>query len=60
MPNIDSIKKMKAEACLIVLLNPYDNHEQLKALSENNVNAFSMELVPRSPRAQSMDVLSSQ
>jgi NAD(P) transhydrogenase subunit alpha len=60
MPNIDSIKKMKAEACLIGLLNPYDNHEQLKALSENNVNAFSMELVPRSPRAQSMDVLSSQ
>ena len=51
---------MKAEACLIGLLNPYDNLDQLKALSENNINAFSMELVPRSPRAQSMDVLSSQ
>jgi H+-translocating NAD(P) transhydrogenase subunit alpha len=60
MPDIEIIKKMKAEACLIGLLNPYDNHDELKALSENNVNAFSMELVPRSPRAQSMDVLSSQ
>ena len=60
MPDIELIKKMKAEACLIGLLNPYDNHDQLKTLSENNVNAFSMELVPRSPRAQSMDVLSSQ
>ena len=60
MPDIESIKKMKANACLIGLLNPYDNLDQLKALSENNINAFSMELVPRSPRAQSMDVLSSQ
>ena len=60
MPDIEIIKKMKTKACLIGLLNPYDNHDELKALSENNVNAFSMELVPRSPRAQSMDVLSSQ
>ncbi len=60
MPDIEIIKKMKVEACLIGLLNPYDNHDELKVLSENNVNAFSMELVPRSPRAQSMDVLSSQ
>ena len=60
MPDIEIIKKMKSEACLIGLLNPYDNHDELKVLSENNVNAFSMELVPRSPRAQSMDVLSSQ
>ena len=30
MPDIESIKKMKAEACLIGLLNPYDNHDQLR------------------------------
>ena len=60
MPNGEVIKKMKSEACLIGLLNPYDNQEDLKILAEKNINAFSMELVPRSPRAQSMDVLSSQ
>ena len=60
MPSVEIIKKMKPEACLIGLLNPYDNQEDLKTLAEKNINAFSMELVPRSPRAQSMDVLSSQ
>ena len=35
MPDIESIKKMKSESCLIGLLNPYDNHDQLKTLSEN-------------------------
>jgi NAD(P) transhydrogenase subunit alpha len=60
MPDMELIKKMKSEACLIGLLNPYDNQEDLKILAEKNINAFSMELVPRSPRAQSMDVLSSQ
>ena len=60
MPEINVISKMKANSNLIGLLNPYDNIDHLKVLSEKNVNAFSMELVPRSPRAQSMDVLSSQ
>ena len=60
MPDVELIKKMKSKACLIGLLNPYDNQEDLKILAERNINAFSMELVPRSPRAQSMDVLSSQ
>ncbi|MDC0432396.1 Re/Si-specific NAD(P)(+) transhydrogenase subunit alpha [Hyphomicrobiales bacterium] len=60
MPEINVINNMKANSSLIGLLNPYDNIDQLKLLSEKNINAFSMELVPRSPRAQSMDVLSSQ
>ena len=60
MPEINMINKLKANSNLIGLLNPYDNIAHLKALSEKNINAFSMELVPRSPRAQSMDVLSSQ
>ena len=60
IPEDNIIDKIKSGACLIGLLNPYDNKEKLKLLSNRGINAFSMELIPRSPRAQSMDVLSSQ
>ena len=60
MPDDNLINKIKSGACLIGLLNPYDNKEKLELLSKKGINAFSMELIPRSPRAQSMDVLSSQ
>ena len=45
---------------LLSLMDPYRNEELIKALEANNVDGFSMELVPRISRAQSMDVLSSQ
>ena len=60
IPEDNLINKIKSGACLIGLLNPYDNKEKLELLSKKGINAFSMELIPRSPRAQSMDVLSSQ
>ncbi len=54
------IEKMKKGAVLIGLLAPYQEKETLKALAAQGVIAFSMELVPRITRAQTMDVLSSQ
>ena len=42
------------------VLNPYENDEKLKKLVEKKVNCFSLELLPRITRAQSMDILSSQ
>jgi NAD(P) transhydrogenase subunit alpha len=46
---------------VVGLLGPYDiTDDQLEALAEQNVSAFSMELIPRISRAQSMDALSSQ
>jgi NAD(P) transhydrogenase subunit alpha len=45
---------------VIGLLGPYDiSDETLDALAERNVSAFSLELIPRISRAQSMDALSS-
>ena len=44
----------------ISLLRPLDEPEEVKALAETGVTAFSLEMVPRITRAQSMDVLSSQ
>ena len=42
------------------MVNPFDNQELLKSLSDSNINLVSMEFVPRITRAQKMDVLSSQ
>ncbi len=45
---------------LIGVLNPYENKEKLQALVKKKINIFSLELLPRITRAQSMDILSSQ
>ncbi len=50
----------KSGALLLSLLDPYRNVELLKKLAERGVAAFAMEMVPRTTRAQTMDVLSSQ
>ena len=42
------------------LLRPLDEAERIAALAARGVTAFSLELMPRITRAQSMDVLSSQ
>ncbi len=45
---------------IIGLLNPYQNQKNLDKIVDQKVNCFSLELLPRITRAQSMDVLSSQ
>ncbi len=45
---------------LIGALNPYNNKEKLESLVKKKINIFSLELLPRITRAQSMDILSSQ
>lgn len=47
-------------SALISFLDPLGNPELCQRLAERNVTAFSMELIPRISRAQSMDALSSQ
>ncbi len=47
-------------AALVSFLKPYSNPENVKRLADRKVTAFSMELIPRVTRAQSMDTLSSQ
>jgi NAD(P) transhydrogenase subunit alpha len=45
---------------LISFLDPLRNPERIGQLADRQITAFSMELIPRSSRAQSMDALSSQ
>ncbi len=50
----------KPGALLIGMLDPYGNEGALAEIAAAKIAAFSMELLPRITRAQSMDVLSSQ
>ena len=56
----DKISKINQNQTLVGVLNPYKNKEQLENLAKKKINLFSLELLPRITRAQSMDVLSSQ
>jgi H+-translocating NAD(P) transhydrogenase subunit alpha len=56
----DKISLIKKSQILVGVLDPYNNKEKLDNLVKDNVNCFSLELLPRITRAQSMDILSSQ
>ena len=51
---------IKSNQTLIGVFNPYNNKEKIDELKKKNINIFSLELLPRITRAQSMDILSSQ
>jgi proton-translocating NAD(P)+ transhydrogenase subunit alpha len=59
-PPLALAKAMKKGASLIGMLDPFSDADELDALAKTGVALFSMELMPRITRAQSMDVLSSQ
>ena len=58
--NNENLNKLKKNQSLIGVLDYYLNEKILKELSLKEVNFFSLELLPRITRAQSMDILSSQ
>tara|TARA_B100001057_G_scaffold352971_1_gene354725 strand:+ start:5325 stop:6413 length:1089 start_codon:yes stop_codon:yes gene_type:complete len=60
MLNEDKCSLLTENQTLIGVLNPYENKQKLENLSKNKINLFSLELLPRITRAQSMDILSSQ
>ena len=60
LPLDDKISYIKENQTLIGILDPYNNKKKIDDLISKNINAFSLELLPRITRAQSMDILSSQ
>ena len=56
----DKKNLLKKNQTYIGVLNPYDNKEKIDELIKKKINVFSLELLPRITRAQSMDILSSQ
>ncbi len=59
-PNDDEIAGLRSGAALISFLKPLDMPEVSEKLANQGVSAFSVEMMPRITRAQSMDALSSQ
>ena len=60
LPSDDKCSLLKQDQTLIGVLNPYNNKNELDNLIKKKINIFSLELLPRITRAQSMDILSSQ
>ena len=59
LPSGQELTQMKPGAVLVGMLEPF-NAEGLQRLAAANLTAFALEAAPRTTRAQSMDVLSSQ
>jgi NAD(P) transhydrogenase subunit alpha len=58
-PDAAELALMKSGAALVGMLNPFDK-DGLGALAQAGLTSFALEAAPRTTRAQSMDVLSSQ
>ncbi len=51
---------LRPDTVVIGALAPYREYAQVRSLRDGNLSAFALELLPRTTRAQSMDILSSQ
>ena len=60
LPDDDKLPFLTENQTLIGTLNVYSNKKKLDILKSKKINCFSLELLPRITRAQSMDILSSQ
>jgi NAD(P) transhydrogenase subunit alpha len=58
-PTPEEIALMREGQVIMAVLNPYFNTTLIKELAAKNITSFSMDVVPRTSRAQSMDILSS-
>ena len=58
-PQAAELAQMRQGAVLVGMLEPFDT-EGLRALAGAGLSAFALEAAPRTTRAQSLDVLSSQ
>ncbi|MEC7990074.1 MAG: Re/Si-specific NAD(P)(+) transhydrogenase subunit alpha [Pseudomonadota bacterium] len=59
-PDTDEVAQLKASAISVSFLDPYNEKALIEALAAKGVTSISMEMIPRSTRAQKMDALSSQ
>lgn len=59
-PEADDITKLKRGSVHVSFLDPFNERGLVDAMAAQGVTAISMEMIPRSTRAQKMDALSSQ
>ncbi len=56
----EDVQQLKPNAILVGVYQPLFNYDLMKQWAEKNITTFSLDMIPRTTRAQSMDVLSSQ
>ncbi len=57
---LNEINQLKSGASAIAVFQPLWNKEIVIALRDKNISSFSLDMIPRTTRAQAMDILSSQ
>ena len=60
IPEDKNLMLLKENQTLVGSLNFFSNKEKLDSLKSKKINCFSLEMLPRITRAQSMDILSSR
>ena len=58
-PDTAMITRLRKEVVWLSLLNPYVSPQMVTAFQQAGITAFGMDMIPRTTRAQAMDVLSS-
>lgn len=59
-PDAGEVSSLKSGAISMSFLDPFNEKELVESMAGQGVTAISMEMIPRSTRAQKMDALSSQ
>lgn len=58
-PSQAELSQIREKTILLAVLNPFFNLQLIKALAAKDITGFSLDVIPRTSRAQSMDILSS-
>ncbi len=59
-PPVEEIALLKKGSIHVSFLDPFNEKALVESLAQHHISAFSMEMIPRTTRAQKMDALSSQ
>ena len=59
-PSLEEVSQLKKGSIHISFLDPFNEHELVDAFAAAGITSISMEMIPRTTRAQKMDALSSQ
>lgn len=59
-PTVEQIAGLREGSVVIGFMQPHADPARVKAMRDRKITSFAMELLPRTTRAQAMDVLSSQ
>ena len=59
-PTLEEIAALRVGSSAIGYMQPHLSADRVKAMRDRKIASFAMELLPRTTRAQAMDVLSSQ